>query len=81
MPTPNHPALPLCCQLAAQPARYLFATWLENLRLDQPQEARASDAQRLKGMLHAYMEMNVVSTDQHREMCEELNDFAYGATV
>lgn len=81
MPTPNHPALPLCSQFAAQPARYLFATWLNSLRMDQPQEARESNAQRLKGMLHAYMEMDLICVGRHEAMCKELTDFAYGATA
>ena len=47
MPTPNHPMLPLCSAFAADPARYLFANWLETMLMDQPQETLQDDARRL----------------------------------
>lgn len=80
MPTSNHPALPLCSQFAASPARYLFAGWRNEI-LQQSLEHRSDIAQRLKGMLSAYMEMDVISADQYRAMTDELTDFAFGITV
>ena len=79
MPNPNHPKLPLCSAFAAEPARYLFATWIESLRMDQPQEALQVDAIRLKGMLIAYLELDLISCEHYHTLAEELNTFAYGA--
>lgn len=81
MPTPNHPALPLCCQLAEHPGRYLFARGLESMLMDQPEDARQADARRLKGMLAAYMEMDAISADQAAAMLDEIQAFAFGAAV
>ncbi len=81
MPTPNHPALPLCCQLAAQPDRYLFAFWLDALLTDPSREIRQGDAYRLMGMLAAYLEQDQIDTTQHAAMSAELHAFAFGATV
>lgn len=79
MPTPNHPMLPLCSAFAADPARYLFANWLKSLCMDQPQEALEVDAIRLKGMLIAYLELDLVNCEQYKALADELNTFAYGA--
>lgn len=79
MPTPNHPDLPLCRQFAAHPARYLFASWLDEIQTQQSLERRSDIAHRLKGMLAAYMEMDVISADQYRARTNELTDFAFGA--
>ncbi len=73
--------LPLCCELAAQPGRYLFANWQESMLMDQPADARQDDAIRLKGMLCAYMEMDTISADQGAAMTDELTAFAFGAIV
>lgn len=81
MPTPNHPALPQCSQFAAHPARYLFAGWLNEILMQQSLEHRSDAAHRLKGMLSAYMEMDVISGDHYRAMSDELNAFTFGATV
>lgn len=81
MPTPNHPAMPLCSQFAALPERHLFAYWLTTMLIDQPQESRQSDALRLKGMLSAYLELGLIGTDQSQAMCAELTAFAFGATA
>lgn len=81
MPTPNHPALPLCCQLAAQPDRYLFASKLINLIDANSQDGRQMSAARLAGMLAAYLETDVISADQYRAMANELHTFAFGATA
>lgn len=81
MPTPNHPALPLCCQLAAQPDRYLFASHLGNMLMEPHKDAREAAARRLKGMLAAYMEMDAISDDQFAPMADELTAFAFGAAV
>ncbi|WP_175253482.1 hypothetical protein [Pseudomonas sp. BMW13] len=75
------PRLLICRAFAAQPGRYLFAHWLESMRMDQPADARQADAQRLKGMLAAYMEMDVISADQGAAMAAELTAFAFGAAV
>ncbi len=79
MPNPNHPKLPLCSAFAAEPARYLFANWLKSLCMDQPQEALEVDAIRLKGMLIAYLELDLISFEHYHTLAEELNTFAYGA--
>lgn len=79
MPTPNHPMLPLCSAFAAEPARYLFANWLKSLCMDQPQEALEVDAIRLKGMLIAYLELDLVNCEQYKALADELNTFAFGA--
>lgn len=79
MPTPNHPMLPLCSAFAADPARYLFANWLETMLMDQPQETLQDDARRLKGMLIAYLELDLISSEHYHTLAEELNTFAYGA--
>lgn len=79
MPTPNHPKLPLCSAFAAEPARYLFANWLKSLCMDQPQEALEVDAIRLKGMLIAYLELDLVNCEQYKALADELNTFAFGA--
>lgn len=73
--------LPLCCELAAQPGRYLFANWLESMLMDQPADARQDDARRLKGMLAAYMETDVISADQGAALLDEIQSFAFGDTV
>lgn len=74
MPTPNHPKLPLCSAFAAEPARYLFANWLKSLCMDQPQEALEVDAIRLKGMLIAYLELDLISFEHY-------HTFAFGTTA
>lgn len=79
MPTPNHPMLPLCSAFAADPARYQFANWLETMLMDQPQETLQDDAIRLKGMLIAYLELDLISFEHYHTLAEELNTFAYGA--
>lgn len=79
MPTPNHPALPLCCQLAAQRERHLFAFWLDALLTDPSQEIRQDDAYRLMGMLAAYLELDMLNTRQLNDMVAELRAFAFGA--
>lgn len=79
MPNPNHPKLPLCSAFAAEPARYLFANWLKSLCMDQPQEALEVDAIRLKGMLIAYLELDLINCEQYKALADELNTFAYGA--
>lgn len=81
MPTPNHPALPLCCQLAAQPDRYLFAQWLETMQSSKQEFLIQAGACRLKGMLAAYVEMDAISIGQHTAMVDEIHAFAFGATV
>lgn len=81
MPTPNHPQLPLCCQLAAQPGRYLFANWLESMVMPQPRCALQDDARRLKGMLIAYLELEQISNENYRALADELNTFAFGTTA
>lgn len=81
MPTPNHPALPLCSQMAEHPGRYLFAQNLKSMLMDQPEDARQADARRLKGMLAAYMETDVISADQGGAMLDEIHAFAFGATA
>lgn len=81
MPTPNHPMLPLCSAFAAEPARYLFANWLKSLCMDQPQEALEVDAIRLKGMLIAYLELDLVNCEQYKALADELNTFAFGAAA
>ena len=81
MTKPHHPKLPLCCELAAQPGRYLFADWLDTMLMYQPAEARQDEAIRLKGMLYAYMEVDVISADQFAAMADELTAFAFGAAV
>lgn len=81
MPTPNHPKLPLCSAFAAEPARYLFANWLKSLCMDQPQEALEVDAIRLKGMLIAYLELDLVNCEQYKALADELNTFAFGAAA
>ncbi|MBD9653551.1 hypothetical protein IB239_01835 [Pseudomonas sp. PDM12] len=80
MPSPSHPQLPLCSQFAALPGRYMFAMWLDNLLTEQPIDSRQSDAQRLKGMLAAYLELELITNAQHMAMCDELTAFAFGAT-
>ena len=79
MPTPNHPQLPLCCQLATQPGRYLFPGLLRDLIEQANTDARQNSASRLKGMLAAYMEMDVINPDQFSDLCAEIHAFAYGA--
>lgn len=81
MPAPNHPQLPLCCQMANQPGRYLFAHWLESMVMPQPQPGRQADACRLKGMLVAYMETDLINGDQFNALCAEVHAFAFGATA
>lgn len=81
MPNPNHPKLPLCSAFAAEPARYLFANWLKSLCMDQPQEALEVDAIRLKGMLIAYLELDLVNCEQYKALADELNTFAFGAAA
>lgn len=81
MPNPNHPKLPLCSAFAAEPARYLFANWLKSLCMDQPQEALEVDAIRLKGMLIAYLELDLVNCEQYEALADELNTFAFGAAA
>lgn len=81
MPTPNHPMLPLCSAFAADPARYLFANWLKSLCMDQPQEALEVDAIRLKGMLIAYLELDLVNCEQYKALADELNTFAFGSAA
>lgn len=81
MPTPNHPALPLCCQLAAQREHNLFAFWLDALLTDPSREIRQTDAYRLMGMLAAYLEQGQIDTTQLNAMFDELRTFAFGATV
>lgn len=81
MPTPNHPALPLCCQLAALRERNLFAFWLDALLTDPSQEIRQADAYRLMGMLNAYLEQDQLDTIQLKAMTDELRAFAFGAAV
>lgn len=79
MPNPNHPQLPLCCLLAAQPGRYLFPGLLRDLIEQASPDARELCASRLKGMLGAYMEMDVINPDQFSDLCAEIHAFAYGA--
>lgn len=81
MPTPRYPLLPQCSALAAQVDRHMFATWLTTLTIEQPLDARQADVQRLKGMLTAYLEMDLISCDQYRAMANELHAFAFGAAV
>ena len=81
MPTPNHPALPLCCQLAARRERHLFAFWLDALLTDPSQEIRQADAYRTMGMLTAYLEQDQIDTVQINAMFAELRAFAFGATA
>jgi len=78
MPTPNHPKLPLCSQLAAQRERYLFAFWFDALLTDPSQEIQQADAYRLIGMLAAYQEQEQLHTS---DMVAELRAFAFGATA
>lgn len=80
MPSPSHPQLPLCSQFAALPGRYIFALWLDSLLIEQPKDAQQSDALRLKGMLAAYLELELIADAQHMAMCDELTAFAFGAT-
>ena len=49
--------------------------------MQQSLEHRSDAAHRLKGMVSAYLEMDVISTDQYRAMADELTAFAFGATV
>jgi hypothetical protein len=79
MPTPNHPALPLCSQLATQPQRQLFAFWLDALLTDPAREFRRNAELILKGMLCGYTELGLIDNDQRRAMSDELT--AYGAAV
>lgn len=81
MSTPNHPALPQCCELAALRERHLFAFWLDALLTDPSQEIRQADAYRLMGMLSAYLEQDQLNTSQLNAMVAELRAFAFGATV
>ena len=81
MPTPNHPALPLCCQLAARREHNLFAFWLDALLTDPSREIRQADAYQLMGMLAAYLEQDQIDTIQFEAMRNELHAFAFGATV
>lgn len=81
MPTPNHPALPLCSRMAALPERNVFAFWLDAMLTDQPQEIRHGDAHRLMGMLAAYTETGLINSAQFKALCDELRAFAFGATV
>ena len=78
MPTPNHPALPLCSQFAAQQDRYLFICNMDSLLLDQSRDSLQLDATRLKGMLCAYLELELLGNEQFKAMCDELTDFAFG---
>ena len=81
MPTPNHPAMPLCCQLAAQPGRYLFAQWLDAMQSSKKEFLIQAGACRLEGMLVAYMEMDAIGHDQFAAMVDELHAYVLGATV
>lgn len=81
MPTPNHPALPLCSEFAAQPGRYLFICNMDSLLLTQSRDAMQADAIRLKGMLSAYLELELLGNEQFKAMCDELTDFAFGVSA
>ena len=59
----------------------MFASNLGNMLMEQPEDARQADARRLKGMLVAYMEMDVISGDEFAAMADELTAFAFGAAV
>ncbi len=81
MPSPSHPQLPHCSQFATLPSRYIFTLWLDSLLIDQPKDSRQFDALRLKGMLAAYLELELITSAQHMAMCDELTTFAFGAAV
>lgn len=81
MPTPNHLDLPRCSQLAAQSDRYLFASQFRNLIDANSQDGRQVSAARLAGMLAAYLETDVITCEDHSAMCNEVGDFAFGATA
>ncbi|WP_454255160.1 hypothetical protein [Pseudomonas sp. Marseille-Q8238] len=79
MPTPNHPALPLCSQFAAHPDRYIFAGNMQTILYDQPADLRQAEVRHLTGMLAAYLEADVINCEQHSALRHELYEFAYGA--
>lgn len=76
-PTPNHPAMPLCSALAADPERDAFAvTW--NLFLTSSGEFQHIYRDNLQGILYAYRELGVIKYGQQQAIFEELQAFVWG---
>jgi hypothetical protein len=80
MPTPNHPALPLCSKLAAEPDRTAFAVSL-SLFMTSRGEFQRIYHHNLNGVLYAYRELGVIKYNQLDTLLNELDAFAYGATA
>lgn len=76
MRTPNQPDLPLCCALAAQPERHRFKAVLWNFLQDPEGNDDA-----LHGMLTAYEEIGVLTTQQCIEIGLEMRRYIGGATA
>lgn len=81
MPTPNHPKLPLCCALAADPARYLFSSQIGYLLESPTSGTTDNDRSALSGMLSAYLEAKIITADQYSAMWHELRAFVRDATA
>lgn len=80
MPTPNHPALPLCSKLADDQDRTAFAASL-TLFMTYRGEFQRIYHHHLIGILFAYRELGVIKHKQMDQLRIELDTFAYGATA
>lgn len=70
--------LPLLTALAASPERYLLADSLNDLRGEALAHWREVQKLRIKGMLTAYMELDVIDAERFRALCDELSAYAEG---
>lgn len=80
-PAPIPEALPLCRALAEHPARYLFLDQLKVLLDCGEQQDKAQAMARLKGMIDAYSECDLISCRQASSIYNELSDFVWGPLV
>lgn len=80
-PAQPHNTLPLCRALAASPKRHQFADGLEQLLQNTEKTAQVNAMARLKGMVDAYMEADIIRPGHAAALYNELSDFVWGPLV
>jgi len=70
--------MPLCEDLAANPARYLFRLHLQNLKAAPGYDQQRREAVMIYGYLSCLLEHDLVSQQQHSALFDEIHAFVWG---
>lgn len=73
----THP-MPACEALAADPARYMFKDFLNELKGTDRYEDKYRTAVRMGGYLGALLECDVITIEQSQVLRDEIHAFVWG---